>query len=322
MAETMTAPTLDLAPLYRRCVFRSAARAATHAEVARELSGHDLSWRQGAPDTALFKTQARHLQLFALKYGAEVEVMSRPFDDFALVHLLLRGSAEFDVDHQRLDLRPGAVAVLAPLRHARLRCSAGAERLILKLPGALLRELGRPAALAPVAQLAPAHQPQWALMMQQLLLLDPEAGLQPDWVRHLEHNIALFLLTHQRSAPGLEANTDAQRLARVQRHVLAHLAAPLALADLARAAGLSPRALNLLCQRVHGLPPMSWLRALRLQAAHARLQAEPWLPVTQVALDCGFGHLGRFSAYFRQRYGCLPGKKLRPARPAASDSMR
>lgn len=308
----MDGPTLDLAPLYRRCVFRSAARAATHAEVARELTGHDLSWRQGAPDTALFKTQARHLQLFALKYGAEVEVLSRPFDDFALVHLLLRGAAELDVDHQRLDLSPGAVAVLAPQRHARLRCSAGAERLILKLPGALLRELGRPERLAPVARLAPAHQPHWALMMQQLLLLEADAGLRPDWVRHLEHNIALFLLAHQDAGPALTARTDAQRLARLQGHVLTHLGAPLTLADLARAARLSPRGLNLLCQRELGLSPMAWLRELRLQAAHARLRAEPWLPITQVALDCGFGHLGRFSAYFRQRYGHLPGQRQTP----------
>jgi len=28
--------------------------------------------------------------------------------------------------------------------------------------------------------------------------------------------------------------------------------------------------------------------------------------VTAIALDHGFGHLGRFSAYYRQRFGELP----------------
>lgn len=72
---------------------------------------------------------------------------------------------------------------------------------------------------------------------------------------------------------------------------------PNALADLARAAGVSPRTLNALCHQYRGLAPMVLLRNMRLKSARP-----PWEFTgrhTEVAMEHGFGHLGRFSAYYR-----------------------
>ena len=52
---------------------------------------------------------------------------------------------------------------------------------------------------------------------------------------------------------------------------------------------------------------MNWVRNLRLDAAHQVLQSRPRPNVTEVALGHGFGHLGRFSAfYYQQRFKELP----------------
>jgi AraC-like DNA-binding protein len=59
---------------------------------------------------------------------------------------------------------------------------------------------------------------------------------------------------------------------------------------------------------------MSLLRTARLKQARLQLDApRPGATVTEVALDCGFTHLGRFSSEYRRRFGELPSQTLRRA---------
>jgi AraC-like DNA-binding protein len=85
---------------------------------------------------------------------------------------------------------------------------------------------------------------------------------------------------------------------------------------------------------LRGQSPLEWVNARRLAAARARLLKGPGgIGISSVALDCGFTHLGRFSAAYRQAYGELPSATLAaarspsvrrgnfPARPAPSVQM-
>ncbi len=66
--------------------------------------------------------------------------------------------------------------------------------------------------------------------------------------------------------------------------------------------------------RAHrGCTPMEFLRARRLERAHALLLSGPARSVTDVALDCGFGHAGRFSIDYRARFGESPMETRRRA---------
>ena len=47
-------------------------------------------------------------------------------------------------------------------------------------------------------------------------------------------------------------------------------------------------------------------RRCKLERVHARLQLSSTRSVTEVALDHGFMHLGRFSEAYRKRFGELP----------------
>lgn len=91
-----------------------------------------------------------------------------------------------------------------------------------------------------------------------------------------------------------------------EQYARSRLCAPIALEDLARAAGVSARTLHFYCKRDHGIGPMEWLRNLRLDAAREQLRQSRSRQITDVATSCGFGHLGRFSAYYRERFGELP----------------
>ncbi|MEA2484625.1 MAG: hypothetical protein QOC55_2572, partial [Thermoleophilaceae bacterium] len=77
--------------------------------------------------------------------------------------------------------------------------------------------------------------------------------------------------------------------------------------ELARATGVSARALQKAFAQADELPPMTYLRRLRLQRARADLadasQTGSSTAVTAVANRWGFVHLGRFAQQYRHLFG-------------------
>ena len=55
-----------------------------------------------------------------------------------------------------------------------------------------------------------------------------------------------------------------------------------------------------------------------MELARARLGSGAATAVTEVALACGFEHLGRFSTRYRDRFGESPSETLRRARGGPS----
>jgi len=327
---------LDLSKVYRNCVFQSRSAVASHAQLSQELARHDLDWGRGSVDTALFRAEGSRMSFFVLRYGAEVQVRPEPFKGFALVQMPLRGAAHIECDGTHLSVEPGQAALVAPRRQIRLRWERNCEQLLLRVPHALLREFsccsGALAQGDPHGPLAaewesafvlhPAVTAQWRRLVQQLLDFLPapgDAALDPAWLQHFEQTVALFLLAHRPAALAADAEggsalvmpAGAMRQARraleaVEEYIRSRPYAPISLADLVQASGVSARKLNVLCHRLRGVTPMLLLRQVRLDAARARLLADPRASVTEVALEYGFGHLGRFSAYYRERFGELP----------------
>lgn len=98
---------------------------------------------------------------------------------------------------------------------------------------------------------------------------------------------------------------------RVEEWIHSHFAEPIAVEDLAQAAGVSVRSLQVMCRRSRGCTPMDLLRRRRLEAARAALQAAaPGQTVTAVATDCGVFNFGRFAVQYRAAFGESPSQTL------------
>ena len=96
-----------------------------------------------------------------------------------------------------------------------------------------------------------------------------------------------------------------ERVRRVLLTMEQHLGAPLAVSELARRVGLSPRQLERRFQAVLGVSPAGAYRELRLRYA-AWLLDNTALSVTDVAVESGFADGAHFSRQFRQAYGRPP----------------
>lgn len=329
---------IDASSIYKHQVFRCAKLAQLHAYLRTALIEHEVRpVPRGEVDSALYLAGTGRVKVMVLRYGPEVEIRPRPFDGFSLVQVPLRGTMEIECDGQLVQLAAGQSALVSPRRHLRLVWSRDCEQLILRVPDTLLSaalqerecsggELRRcQDVFAPITMIAGGSSESWKSLLQALidlsaLRLGGMDGHYPSWVEHIELSMASFLLTFQQDTFGARAVVEcgprreeravsANRrdpLVAAERYMRSRLYAPIALRDLARAAGVSARTLHVHCKRRYGVGPMEWLRNLRLDIARERLQQSRSVQVTNVAMSCGFGHLGRFAEYYRERFGELP----------------
>lgn len=306
---------LDLSALVSQPGFSSCSAQAVQQRLGEALVAHELEWPDGRVDVTLHRGRVASCELYALRYGGQVEIRPQPFEDFVLVQMPLRGNATLQCDGISRSVGAGDVAVLAPREGARVLWEAGCEQLILKLPRSLVEasqaQMQHGAELPALSRLQRPLVVRWLRLVSELLEHLPQGGqatpVSP-WLHHLEQSLPLFLLSHCTAEPQTpsELRQPTRHLERIEACMRAHLNQSISLPQLASEAGVSIRSLNSLCQREYAQSPMDRLRSLRLEAARDYLLGHPSASVTEVALEYGFAHTGRFSAYYRQRFGELP----------------
>ncbi len=95
------------------------------------------------------------------------------------------------------------------------------------------------------------------------------------------------------------------RIKPVLEYIEAHFASPLSLSDLAGAAGMSPK---YFCRFFHSIThqtPMEFLIQYRIDRA-ARLLTSTDMPITSIALECGFADGSYFGKAFKKIKGQAP----------------
>jgi len=319
-----------LSPLYGREVFRSREADETHALVANELKAHRSVWGRGKVDAIFCRAELSALSLCILRYGCDVDIEPDALGNFVLVQMPLRGHAEIHAGGETLHIHPGQGAVVSAHKPVRLRWHADCEQLMLKIELSRLRDVARRAFAARHAEdvddidfemplrLDDDAGAQWCRMVANLASLLPSsnggAPYDPRWLAHCEDNLMLYLLCHRpnsvrRQHDALRLGSEATSLRQLQRaeeFMRSRLETAVSLEEVADAAGVSRRTLALLFRRYRELSPMEVLRNMRLDAAHEQLARHDGASVTQIAFNCGFSHLSRFAACYRERFGQLP----------------
>jgi AraC-like DNA-binding protein len=93
------------------------------------------------------------------------------------------------------------------------------------------------------------------------------------------------------------------------------LHSPIGVVEIATAARVTPRALQYAFRQHLDSTPLTHLRRMRLQRAREQLRCpDDNTTVTATALRCGFTHLGRFAASYREQHGETPAQTLARAR--------
>ncbi|MFC4374523.1 helix-turn-helix transcriptional regulator [Nocardia halotolerans] len=154
----------------------------------------------------------------------------------------------------------------------------------------------------------------------QQIAADPETATSPltaaSAADYLAATVLATLPTTAASEPTGTDRRDAhpETVRRAITYLESHLSEKVAITDVAAAAFVTPRALQLAFRRHLDTTPLEYLQRLRLAAAHEQLRAAApgdGQTVAAVARRWGFPHPGRFATAYRRHYGRTPGQTLR-----------
>ncbi|MCC7256976.1 MAG: AraC family transcriptional regulator [Gammaproteobacteria bacterium] len=322
--------TTDKLPLARWTALATADPWRAREHLSRLFRPHriGLGDRRGGIAFRHNRAELGQVSLNALSYGGEVTVNAPTPADSYLVKFTLRGASEVRQGHDGYATRAATVCVLNPTRNLLDHMSADFDMLIVQLDGPALRlalaeEFGI-TAHQPLEFLPATYPLEGAIgslaRLVRTLCDDLDAGstgfARPPVRAPLARTLMSLVLTglaHNYSArlPRDDAPRAPRYLRAVEDYIDAHLTEPIGLDDLLAAAGVSARTLQTGFLRHRGTTPMRFLRDRRLERARAELQRRPAARITDVAIECGFGHLGRFARQYRQRYGEPPSRGRR-----------
>jgi AraC-like DNA-binding protein len=115
------------------------------------------------------------------------------------------------------------------------------------------------------------------------------------------------------STPHDRVNDGPALLRRAIAYMESNASNDIAIADIADAVHLTPRAVQYMFRRHLGTTPFQYLRRLRLSYAHQDLVVSDRMhaTVTEIAAKWGFVHTGRFAVLYREAYGQSPHTTLR-----------
>jgi AraC-like DNA-binding protein len=299
----------------------------TAFEALRDAFGVKRARVTGDPATFFHGNATEGTDRFSitrLRHTDYIEVDAAPLG-YLMVGTLLSGyytveshSARLDTAGGRPFLFPHDEAFESSCRHL----DTHLVNLDLDLVGAIAGlPAGTPLQFFGSRPMTDAAGVRWNAAVAQMLVdvIKPHGALDDILLRDASSREMAQLLLRTFASNALDPALDAGPAAaygpvrRAVDFIESNATLPITLAQIAAASRVSPRGLQAAFQRHLGRSPMEHLRRIRLDAAHQELRdADPFhgVTVSGVARRWGFGHMGRFAAVYRARYGVTPRQTL------------
>lgn len=279
------------------------------------------------PDAVRFRhsgIQFSELNVSQIQYGTSVTVDLEPMDEYYSISLPITGTQSLCVNSQNTYSDRHRGIVICPHQAVQLTMSGNCRKRLVRIcRSALERQLGKLLG-------RPIEQP---VIFEPGI--DAETGKMASWwrmIKNLEqehkHKVSLFvdgpILAHVEemlitgllygqphnysdALAALTTITVPLYVRRAQNYIHEHAKGNLCIDNIIAAAGVSKRSLYDGFKRCYGVPPMQYLREIRIAGVHRELAENASEDdITTIALRWGFTHLGRFTAEYKKRFGELP----------------
>tara|TARA_R110001583_G_scaffold127717_1_gene279503 strand:- start:29970 stop:30980 length:1011 start_codon:yes stop_codon:yes gene_type:complete len=268
-----------------------------------------------------------------LTYGTDVDILPGCLESFYLVQVPVASTAQIRCGNQEVLSSPATASILNPHEPTRMRWKHDNRQLMLWLPRAslerrLTEHLGdephEPLSFDIGLSQTEGLTASWCRMLRDLADNVDQCGA--DWLNFRPTVAAMedclirgLLQLHRHNySDRLHQPQQAALPRHVQRaidYIHAHVEDAITVGDMARVACVSVRALEEGFRKHCDSTPLVYLRDTRLDCVRkALLSAAPGSDkVAVLAHRYGFAHLGRFSAYYKNRFGESPSQTA--ARP-------
>lgn len=291
--------------------------------VNEHLGAHRIHLsRSQALVSSLLHRKFANLDLCRISYGSDVRVTSPALESFYHLQILLRGHCLWRNHKQEHYLSAGEMLIINPDDRVDLTGSADCEKFILKIPLTVMESICRDQRwLTPgeglrfVESCYRMNELNGFFDLLRMICMEAEASEQMPRIQdNYMQIVATKLLVHLRTnLTRPEWNSSITTFEQIADYIKQNLKEDFSSEELARKAHMSPRSLYGLFERTVGLTPNRYIRQKRLERIHACLSDATcgYRNVTELAMDYGFLHLGRFSEIYRKQFGELPTDTLK-----------
>ncbi|WP_324251758.1 anthranilate 1,2-dioxygenase regulatory protein AndR [Paraburkholderia gardini] len=292
----------------------------TRELISRVMQPHTLS-PSGNPRARSFMDFVRlgGSGLGVIAFGDAMRVEVESVEGYYLLMFCLAGRAEVRLQGRTMQVDRDRGVLCAPGQPFEAKLSPDCQQFVLRIdPAALATQTGTSSPkLRTEVSVGGGRLRGW-LQQLQLLTSAPEllacASENPRVGVHLERLLLDLLVVGHTNASTM---TGRPALApgfvkRAEDFMTGNCAEALQLSDISAAVGVPARTLRDGFQRFRGVSPMQHLRRVRLARARDALLAAPGeVRVADIALDCGFTHLGRFAIAYKKIFGESPSDTLK-----------
>ncbi|MBL5972784.1 MAG: AraC family transcriptional regulator [Candidatus Leucobacter sulfamidivorax] len=299
--------------------------------VSRKFTPHRID-----PQGERFRLTARTgdidgVGLHHIGYGSPLTIEADPLRQRHLVCIPLWGKAVLEIGDRHWFCDPQTPMLLPPDREFRLHWLDDSPQFVVSIPNERIERVaaamfGEPGAAIPLPPTFTLSSGAGRALAAELTLAhdDINSGAARSFPAFLSRNVAeglvarILLGATESRRGGVYSRTAAQRpQTKLVTAFLERIASPECLESsplqIAEQLGVPLRTLQENVQRELGVNLAEALRRNRLRAARSMLlDADPTrCSVTEVAMRCGFRHLGRFSVEYREAFGEKPSETLR-----------
>jgi AraC-like DNA-binding protein len=253
-------------------------------------------------------------------------VSTRPHESEYFLFVPFRGNIEVVQGGQRIEVTPGQIALVGSAgSYTQKRYRDNAELLVIQIPRPILMKTlaDEYGVLAdPMLEFEPRIVTDLAsvpTLGRFIGMLCRDAGERHPCIadgttaRSCERTLILLLVQsfpHNLTARLAQSQSPAAPyyVRRVQDFIRSNAARAMTAAEMTALAGVSPRALYYGFKRYLGVPPMKYLKHVRLDRARAALRkaGATRQTVTEIALVAGYANVSRFCRDYRAQFGETP----------------
>ena len=263
--------------------------------------------------------------LSEVSYGNHVRIKSPALEDVYHFQLVTRGECLWRHGDDRLRVRRGQALMVNPDEEIDLEYSADCEKLIVRVPQSVLNAAS--ASANGSAQTDSVHFgrspvdlrecPALASILEAVFCELREADgdeINPVSLSYREIILKKLLKVFPSNRESRDCATGGSvALDRVVRFIDENLKGTIDIEELSEVSNMSVRSIYNAFSRAYSTTPKCFVKQRKLNKLREDLLRGQCRNITEVALDYGFSHLGRFSSDYRKAFGELPSETLKMA---------
>ncbi|MDP4533525.1 AraC family transcriptional regulator [Marinobacter salarius] len=302
------------------------------AGVKRHIGMHEIRTTQKSSIKSAYQYGALYsIKLGIINYGVPAIIENnKGLTDYQL-HLVTRGTCDIETSYSGSRLKEGHAIIIDPLTPSSIRYHADCSKLIIRVPKALLDHcvLSFSDAVTKCNVSFSSESINLGLNQEALDVLNLvcRSAVTNGNFASKKRNISNIPLSNYFATKLLEFfenNThrivselsDNKIIEAVQDYISRNINDNISITELASQLNMSKSKLFGEFSREKGISPAAYIKQKKLIAIHERLSNpnKDSTSVSQIALDFGFNHLGRFSSDYKKLFNELPSETVRKSR--------